>query len=114
MPRKPSPWVSECWTGARWFEVPMMTFVMNGLGVFAFLSCVLQLSVPSYSLRLVRRYGTARVGWFVVTAFAALAVLQLLRPWKPMSAGGGSGATMDLMICGAAVLLVIGMGHIET
>ncbi len=31
-----------------------------------------------------------------------------------MSVGTVSGTTMDLMICGAAVLLVIGMGHIET
>ncbi len=86
---------------------------MNGFGVFGLLSCVLQLTVPSYSLRLVRRFGTARVGWFVVTAFSALALLQFIRPLKPMSAGT-SGPMMDLMICSAAVLLVIGMGHIET
>lgn len=87
---------------------------MNGFGVFGLLSCVLQLTVPSYSLRLVRRFGTARVGWFVVTAFSALALLQLLKPLRPMSSSSASGSMMDLMICSAAVLLVIGMGHIET
>ncbi len=92
----------------------MALLLMNGFGVFSLLSCILQLSVPSYSLRLVRRYGTARVGWFIVTAFAALAVLQLLRPMKPMSSGGMAGGTMDMLMCGSAVLLVIGLGHIET
>ena len=86
---------------------------MNGVGVFGVLSWVLQLTIPSYSLRLVRRFGTARVGWFVVMAFTALALLYLLKPLKPMSVGTASGATIDLMFSIAAVLLVIGMGHVE-
>src|SRR5713226_2394046 len=34
---------------------------MTGFGIFGLLSGILQLSVPSYSLRLVRRFGTQRV-----------------------------------------------------
>jgi PAS domain S-box-containing protein len=87
---------------------------MNGLGFFGLLSVALQLTIPSYALRLVRRFGTARAGWFVVAAFSALAALYLLRPLKLMSSATASGVPVDLMISIAAVLLVVGMAHIET
>jgi PAS domain S-box-containing protein len=87
---------------------------MNGFGTFGLLSFALQLTVPSYSLRLVRRFGTARVGWFIVTAFSVLALLQLLKPLRAMSPQGPSSTAMDLVVSAAAVLLVVGMGHLET
>ena len=87
---------------------------MNGPGVFGLLSCALPLTIPSYALRLVRRYGTARVGWFVVAAFSALAVLYLLKPLRPMSTVTPAGTPIDLMISIAVILLVVGMAHVET
>jgi PAS domain S-box-containing protein len=85
---------------------------MTGFGIFGLLSGILQLSVPSYSLRLVRRFGTQRVGWFIVAAFCCLALLHLLRPFKAM-AMGPQGMT-DLVYAVAALFLVIGLGHVET
>ena len=49
-------------------------------GIFSWIAGALQLSVPSYALRLIRRFGSARVGWFVVAAFLSLAMLHLLSP----------------------------------
>jgi C4-dicarboxylate-specific signal transduction histidine kinase len=87
---------------------------MIGSGDFALVSGVLQLTIPSYSLRLVRRFGTERVGWFVMTAFAALALLNWLKPLRPMQAVSGAGMTLDIGLALAAMLLVIGMCHLET
>jgi len=75
---------------------------------------VLQLTVPSYALRLVRRYGAERVGWFVVIAFASLALLHLVGPMNPGGGAKGWDATPHLYFAIGSVLLLIGMGHIET
>ena len=85
---------------------------MSGFSVFALLSGLLQLSVPSYSLRLVRRFGTQRVGWFIVAAFSCLALLHLLKPIPAMNAGPKG--LLDLIYAVAALFLVIGLSHIET
>src|SRR6266566_3658500 len=85
---------------------------MTGFSIFGLLSGILQLSVPSYSLRLVRRFGTQRVGWFIVAAFSCLALLHLLKPFKAMNMGPQG--LMDLIYAIAALFLVIGLGHIET
>src|SRR5262249_6582641 len=74
----------------------------------------LQLIVPSYGLRLVRRFGAPRVGWFLVAAFASLAALHLVEPLKPVHAGSGSGLRLDLVFALASGLLLIGMSHLET
>lgn len=88
---------------------------MTAFGFFALLSGALQLTVPSYALRLVHRFGTHRVGWFVVTAFASLAVLHCLHPMR-LLAGVGSmpDGSMDLFYALASGFLLIGMGHLET
>jgi two-component system cell cycle sensor histidine kinase/response regulator CckA len=75
---------------------------------------VLQLTVPSYALRLVRRYGAERVGWFVVIAFASLALLHLVAPLNPTEGVKSWDAMPHLACAVGAVLLLIGMGHIET
>ena len=75
---------------------------------------VLQLAVPSYGLRLNRQFGSRQVGWALVVAFAALALLHL--------AGGIGAAGVRLEwelaggLVGAAVpvLLLIGLAHVET
>jgi two-component system cell cycle sensor histidine kinase/response regulator CckA len=81
-------------------------------GVLALLAGLLQLVVPSYALRLVRRFGVHRVGWFVVTAFSSLALLHLVAPLRPT--GTLSGSVLDVMFVAGSVLLLIGMGHMET
>jgi two-component system cell cycle sensor histidine kinase/response regulator CckA len=75
---------------------------------------LLQLVVPSYAFRLVRRFGAQRVGWFVVTAFACLAMLHLLAPMKAFRIGTGPDLTLHALLAIGSVLLLIGMGHLET
>ena len=87
---------------------------MIRFGLLPLISGVLQLCVPSYSLRLLRRFGAERVGWFIVAAFAALAVAHFLDPLKPLTAGPTPGLTFDPTYAVASVLLLIGMGHIES
>jgi len=87
---------------------------MNGFGIFNVVAGLLQLIVPSYALRLVRRFGAQRVGWFVVTAFVSLAMLHLLQPTKFWQTSLGAGWTYNLAFALASGLLVIGMSHLET
>jgi PAS domain S-box-containing protein len=87
---------------------------MTGFGVFNILAAILQLVVPSYGLRLVRRFGAERVGWFLVVSFCSLAMVHFLKPLKPFGTGAGAGAALDVVCVLASGLLLIGMGHIET
>jgi signal transduction histidine kinase len=86
---------------------------MSGLGICSLLAGVLQLVVPSYALRLVRRFGAQQVGWFIVVAFASLALLHLVHPLK-MPSLSAVGTRMDLVCAAASALLLIGMGHLDT
>ena len=74
----------------------------------------LQLVVPSYGLRLIRRFGTSRVGWFVFISFISLMALHLLEPMGPSHAGFGPQLMLNCVYAIGSVLLLIGMGHIET
>lgn len=74
----------------------------------------LQIFVPSYGLRLIRRFGTSRVGWFVVISFVSLMALHLLEPMGPSHAGFGPQLMLNCVYAIGSVLLLIGMGHIET
>jgi PAS domain S-box-containing protein len=86
---------------------------MNSFGFFSLLAGALQLSIPPYALRLVRRFGAQRVGWFVVLAFACLGLLHLLEPLKTRVSAGSS-ITLDAIYAIGSVLLLIGMAHVET
>lgn len=83
-------------------------------GDFGVAAGALQLFVPSYGLRLVRRFGVSRVGWFVVTSFVALAALHCLEPMGPTHGGFGPELMLNCVYAVGSVLLLIGMGHIET
>jgi two-component system cell cycle sensor histidine kinase/response regulator CckA len=84
---------------------------MTAFGILNFLAWFLELCVPSYALRLVRRFGAHQVGSFVVISFVSLALLHLFNPPR---AGGGSGLALSVVYAAASVLLLIGMGHVET
>jgi PAS domain S-box-containing protein len=84
---------------------------MSIVGLLNILAGLLELCVPSYALRLVRRFGAQQVGSFVIVAFASLALLHLFNPLKPLPA---SGLALSIVYAGASVLLLIGMGHVET
>lgn len=84
---------------------------MTAFGILNFLAGVLELSVPSYALRLVRRFGAPQVGRFVLIAFVSLALLHLVNPLKSTP---GSSLGLSLIYAVASALLLIGMGHIET
>src|ERR1051326_1159573 len=87
---------------------------MNSLSIFNILAGVLQLTVPSYALRLVRRFGAQRVGWFIVTAFVSLGLLHLLQPGKTILGGMTAGHMGNIVFAIASGLLVLGMSHLET
>src|SRR5437764_11615918 len=86
---------------------------MNGIGILNLLAGVLQLTIPSYAFRLVRRFGANRVGWFVVSAFSLLGLLHLLEPMRPGSIAA-SARTLDMIYAVGSMLLLIGMAHVET
>ena len=85
----------------------------NPLFASAFVG-VLQLAVPSYGLRLNRLFGSRQVGWALVAAFSALALLHLA------GGMGSAGARLELELTGGVVgavipvLLLIGLAHVET
>lgn len=84
---------------------------MTAFGILNFLAALLELCVPSYALRLVRRFGARQAGGFVVIAFSSLALIHLVNPVK---AWPNSNLALSLLYMGASVLLLIGMGHTET
>jgi len=84
---------------------------MNSFSLLNLLAVALELCVPSYALRLVRRFGAHQVGSFVVIAFVSLALLHLVNPLKPSPS---SNFGMSLVYGTASLLLLIGMGHTET
>lgn len=86
---------------------------MSGYGTFNMAAGALQLVVPSYGLRLVRRFGPQQVGWFLVTAFVSLATLHLLEPLRPSGSAFASDVTLDIVYAIGSVLLLVGMGHID-
>src|SRR5947209_4693046 len=83
---------------------------MTGFGVWSVLAACLQLIVPSYAWRLVRRFGSQRVGWFITIAFSSLALLYMLRP----AGVAGLATRYEIVFVVASLLLLIGMGHVET
>src|SRR5215467_6396535 len=87
---------------------------MNSLGLFGLFAGLLQLTVPSYALRLIRRFGVDKVGWFIVSAFVCLGMLHLFDPLRSVRGLAGSGIPFDAVYAIASVLLLIGMAHIDT
>ena len=84
------------------------------IGAFDATAGALQLVVPSYGLRLVRRFGTRRVGWFLVAAFVSMAALHLLAPMDSTTVGLAPDMKLNMVYMIGCVLLLIGMGHIDS
>jgi PAS domain S-box-containing protein len=88
---------------------------MNSLGLFfSLFAGALQLTIPSYALRLIRRFGVDKVGWFIASAFVCLGMLHLFDPLRSVKGLGGSGIPFDAVYAVASVLLLIGMAHVDT
>lgn len=87
---------------------------MIGCVAFDATAGALQLVVPSYGLRLVRRFGVSRVGWFLVAAFVSLGALHLMAPMDTPTAGLAPDMKLNLVYVIGSVLLLIGMGHMDT
>src|SRR5437763_1717154 len=87
---------------------------MFRFGVFTVIAGALQLGVPSYALRLIRRFGIQPVGWFIATAFACLALVHLVAPWKAPVPGSSLGLNVEAAYAIGSVLLLVGMGHLES
>ena len=87
---------------------------MNSFAFFNVVAGILQLTVPSYALRLVRRFGAQRVGWFIVAAFAALGLFHLLQPARTMRFGVAPGLVSNAVLVITSGLLLLGMTHLET
>src|SRR6266404_5989137 len=87
---------------------------MNSFAFFNVVAGVLQLTVPSYALRLVRRFGAQRVGWFIVAAFASLGLLHMLQPGRAFHFGLTSGLMSNAVFALTSGLLLLGMTHLET
>lgn len=87
---------------------------MTALACLQLLATALELTVPSYALRLVRRFGAARVGWFLVIVFASLALLHLVGPSRVGWWGINPNIIKNAVYVVASILLLIGMGHLDT
>ena len=84
---------------------------MSALGILNLIAIALELCVPSYALRLIRRFGARQAGAFVIIAFASLALIHLVSPARP---GPNGNLALSVVYAGASLLLLIGMGHTET
>ena len=87
---------------------------MNGVGIWGVIAGLLQLTIPPYAFRLVRLFGAQRVGWFLFSVFSCLAVMHTLERFKPTAGSAGFAASLDIMYAIGSVLLLIGMGHMES
>lgn len=86
---------------------------MNSIYASAFFG-VLQIAVPSYGLRLNRRFGSRQVGWALVGAFVVLALLNLAGGTASASARREWELARSIAMGAIPVLLLIGLAHIET
>src|SRR6516162_8434107 len=86
---------------------------MNSIYASAFIG-VLQIAVPSYGLRLNRRFGTRQVGWALVVAFVVLGLLNLAGGTASGSARREWELARDIGMAAIPLLLLIGLAHVET
>jgi len=74
---------------------------------------LLQLSVAGYGMRLTRRFGVAKVGWSLFSAFALLAVVHLFEAVQQFNTGREFGIGIEIIYAFASFLLLAGLAHLE-
>ena len=74
---------------------------------------LLQLSVAAYALWLRRRFGGVQVGWWLVCAFASLAVLHWAEGATVIPDFPGRGIVLDVAYGVTSILLLIGMVQLQ-
>jgi hypothetical protein len=87
---------------------------MNESFIMGCVASTLQFIVAGYALRLNRRFGTARVGWSLFSAFSLLALLQLIQSTAPFDANTNSAVEINVTYALISFLLLVGMIHMET
>jgi PAS domain S-box-containing protein len=86
---------------------------MTAFGDISVVAGALQMTVPSYGLRLVRKFGTPRVGWSLVAAFSSLAFLHLAGSMLTRGSLAGSQTMLEITYITGALLLLAGMRHVD-
>ncbi len=74
---------------------------------------ILQFIVAGYALRLNRLFGARRVGWSLCSAFALLALLNLMQSTIP-AGGMASGIRAEVLYALISLLLLTGMIHLAS
>ena len=85
---------------------------MNSTGYPGLVSGLLQCAVMVYALRLNRLFGTARVGWSLLSAFGLLGLLHLLRSMDPFPGTNELDIKGDIIYALISILLLAGMSHL--
>ncbi len=76
---------------------------------------VLQFAVAVYALRLTHVYGAVKVGWSLFCAFTLLALVHVAQFFMPsLEEGIASVPTIEVMYAMVAMLLLLGMVHMES
>jgi len=75
---------------------------------------LLHVAVPSYGLRLTRRFGSQQVGWVLVFAFLGLALLNLFCGTNSSNVLPESATARILVYMVIPILLLVGLAHVET
>jgi hypothetical protein len=76
---------------------------------------ILQFIVAAYALRLNRVYGAVHVGWSLFCAFSLLALVHVVQFLVPsLEAGVAAAPTIEVMYAMVAMLLLMGMVHMES
>lgn len=86
---------------------------MKDASVHSLLIGLVACLIPPYAIRLMRLFGTQRVGWTLFVTFSMLAVLQVLRSWHPGGFGIEPDLILDLVNLLVPLLLLIGMAHLD-
>jgi len=85
---------------------------MNSADFPGLVSGLLQCAVMVYALRLNRLFGTARVGWSLLSAFGLLALLHLLRSMDTFPGNNELDIKGDIIYALISILLLAGMAHL--
>jgi C4-dicarboxylate-specific signal transduction histidine kinase len=86
---------------------------MNFAELTDLITGILQFIVAGYALRLNRLFGARRVGWSLFSAFALLALLNLMQSTLP-AGGMASGIKAEALYALISLLLLTGMIHLAS